>query len=212
MIDRKGLQEMKTRKIICPCCEKEVDIPLHEYSTGFDFDYSILLNSTREFYDLVDLCPACGYTMLFDNGISDEMKEYVASNTYQNVLKNPDIEEGLKKWILIAMLSEFDENYTEAGIEYTKAYDYLELKGMPLDKRLIEKAASCFLAAADEYQSFQDAFLAVDSMRRDGEMEQAKRFLDITLKTFSGELVDELAWKEQMWIELDETEKGFFDL
>lgn len=184
---------MEAKRIICPCCGKEVDIPLHEYSTGFDFNYSILLNSTREFFNLVDICPKCGYTMLFDNGISDEMKEYVRSDEYRNILNNPDIEEGLKKWILIAMLSEYDENYTEAGIEYTKAYDYLELKGMPLDKRFIEKAASCFLSAADEYQSFSDAFLAVDAMRRDGEIEKAKRFFKIVLETFDGELVDKLA-------------------
>lgn len=203
---------METKKIICPCCGNEVDIPLHEYSRGYDFNYSILLNSVKEFFNLVDMCPDCGYTMLFDNGISNEMREYVKSEEYRNILLNPDIEEGLKKWILISMLSEYDENYTEAGIEYTKAYDYLEIKGMPLDKRLIEKAASCFLGAAEEYTSFSDAFLAVDSMRRDGEIEKAKAFFKTVLETFEGELVDTLAWKEQMWLDLNETEKRYLDL
>ena len=123
-----------------------------------------------------------------------------------------NIEYGLKNWILLAMILEKDENYTEAGIAYCKAYDYLELKSMQLDKRLIEKAASCYLSAADEYTSFIDAILAVDAMRRDGEFEQAKHFLDIIVDTFSGELVDKLVWKERMWIDLKETKKRYLDV
>ena len=203
---------MESKKIICPCCGKSVNIPLREYSTGYDFNYSILINSTKEFFDLVDICPECGYTMLFDNGVSDEMRLYIESDEYKQILANTDIEEGLKKWILIAMLSEFDENYTEAGIEYMKAYDYLEIKSLPLDKRLIEKAASCFLSAADEYTSFIDAFLAVDSMRRDGEFQQARKFLQTTKETFSGDGVDKLVWKEQMWLDIKETEKRYLDI
>lgn len=203
---------MEVKRMVCPCCERNIEIPLRKYSTGYDFNYSILINSVEEFFDLVDICPECGYTMLFDNGISEEMKEYVKSDEYRQILLNPNIESGLKKWILIAMLSEYDENYTEAGIEYMKAYDYLELKGMPLDKRLIEKAASCFLSAADEYTSFIDAFLAVDSMRRDGEFERAQKFLQTTTETFSGEAVDRLVWKERMWINIEETKKRYLDI
>ena len=54
-----------------------MDIPLDKYSTGFDFNYSILINSIEEFFNLVDICPKCGAAMLFDNGFSDEMREYV---------------------------------------------------------------------------------------------------------------------------------------
>ena len=203
---------MEHKRIICPCCEKEVDIALNKYSTGFNFNYSILINSEEEFFDLVDMCPECGYTMLFNNGISDEMKEYVASDEYRNILYCGDIEIGLKKWILLAILSEYDGNYTEAGIAYTKAYDYLELKKMSLDKRLIEKAASCFLSAVDKDTSFIDAYLAIDSMRRDGNMESAKRFLDITCETFSGKLVDDMEWKENIWIQINDMEKKYLDI
>lgn len=207
---RMNREESKTIK--CPCCKRKVEIPLNEYSGRFDFDFTILLNSEREFFNLVEMCPKCGYTMLFDKEVSKEMKRYIKSDEYKNILKNPNIEEGLKKWILIAMLSEYNKNYTEAGIEYTKAYDYLELKDMPLDKRLIEKAASCFLSAADENQSFPESILAVDCMRRDGEMEKAKNFFEVVLNTFTGELVDKLAWKEKMWLDLNDTEKGYLDL
>ncbi len=208
----KDIFETKYKRILCPCCGKMVHIPLHKYSTGFDFNYSVLINSVEEFFDLVDLCPECGYVMLFDNGISEEMQVYITSDEYRNIIMNDEIEEGLKKWMLLAILSEYDENYTEAGIAYTKAYDYLEIKEMELDKKLIEKAASCFLSAADEYASFVDAILAVDAMRRDGEMEQAKRFLEIITETFHGELVDKLTWKEHMWIDLNITEKRFLDI
>lgn len=203
---------MEFKHIICPCCGKEVDIPLGEYSTGFDFNYSILINSINEFFDLVDICPNCGYAMLFGNNVSNETKLYIQSEEYRNILGNSDIESGLKNWILLAMILEKDENYTEAGIAYCKAYDYLELKSMQLDKRLIEKAASCYLSAADEYTSFINAILAVDAMRRDGEFERAKHFLDITVDTFSGELVDRLVWKERMWLDLRETEKRYLDI
>lgn len=195
---------MKTKKMICPCCDKEIKLP---YRGDVTLHYSSLINEEYGFYDLVDICPECGYTMLFDNGISDEMKEYVKSDEYRNILLNPKVEEGLKKWMLIAMLSEYDENYTEAGIEYMKAYDYLEYKDMPLDKRLIEKAASCFLSAVEEYTSFVDAILAVDCMRRAGEMKQAARFLNITKETFTGELVDKLVFHEDAWILLNQTQK-----
>ncbi len=189
-----------------------MDIPLGKYSTGFDFNYSILINSTEEFFDLVDICPDCGYVMLFDNGISEEMKEYVASDKYRNILQNEGLEEGLKKWILYAILTEFDENHTEAGIAYLKAYDYLELKEMAADHRLIKKAAACFLRAVKEYGTFSDAVLAADSMRRDGEMEKARSFLDTVDETFEGELAEELIQKERAWIDLNETEKKYLDI
>ena len=200
------------KHITCPCCSKEVNIPLGKFSTGFDFNYSILINSQTEFFDLVDICPECGLAMLFDNGVSDEMREYIKSAEYRNILNNNEIEYGLKKWILLAMVSENDENYTEAGIAYMKAYDYLELKDMELDQRLIEKAASCFLSAVEEYNSFIDVFLAVDCMRRDGEMEEAKRFLETISSTFSGELVDELVWKEEAWINLKDKKKRYLEI
>ena len=204
--------EMKVRTIICPCCKKNINIPIQEYHTEFDFNYSTLLNSTKEFFDLVEICPECGYTMLFDNGISDKVKNFIASDEYRKLWFDQSLENGLKKWIMIAMLSEYDENYTEAGIEYTKAYDYLELKNMPLDKHLIEKAAVCFLNASDEYGTFLDAFLAVDSMRRDGEIDRAKQLLKVILETFEGNLVDKLTWKEQMWLDINETEKRYLDI
>ena len=100
------------KHITCPCCSKEVNIPLGKFSTGFDFNYSILINSQTEFFDLVDICPECGLAMLFDNGVSDEMREYIKSAEYRNILNNNEIEYGLKKWILLAMVSEKDENYT----------------------------------------------------------------------------------------------------
>ncbi len=203
---------MEYKHILCPCCQKEVDIPLGKYSTGFDFNYSILINSTEEFFDLVDICPDCGYVMLFDNGISEEMKEYVASDKYRNILQNEGLEEGVKKWILYAILTEFDENHTEAGIAYLKAYDYLELKEMAADHRLIKKAAACFLRAVKEYGTFSDAVLAADSMRRDGEMEKARSFLDTVDETFEGELAEELIQKERAWIDLNETEKKYLDI
>lgn len=203
---------MDYKHITCPCCKKEVDIPLYKYSKGFDFNYSILINSIEEFFDLVDICPNCGYTELFDNGISEEMKVYVSSEEYRSVLNNPEIEAGLKRWILLAMLCELDENFTEAGIAYTKAYDYLELRNMEMDHRFIEKAASCFLAAADENTSFIDAILAVDSMRRDGDVEAATRFLGVIKETFNGELVDKLVGKEEIWLSIGEKEKRYLDI
>ncbi|MDO4960714.1 MAG: hypothetical protein Q4E57_02490 [Eubacteriales bacterium] len=228
---------MKFKKIICPCCHKEVDIPLGKYSTGFDFDYSILLNSTEEFFDLVDICPECGYAMLFDNGAGEEMCEFVRSEQYRNILHDPDMEDGLKKWILLAMLSELDEKFTEAGIEYTKAYDYLVLKGMSLDKNLLKKAAACFLAAveeadndandnltdsvndddhadeaAEEYVPFTEAFLAVDCLRRAGDFETASALLEAISETFEGELTDRVIWKEKMWLDLRIEEKRILDI
>lgn len=203
---------MDFKTIVCPCCNKEVNIPLNKYSSGFDFNYSILINSKEEFFDQVDLCPECGYVMLFDNGISDEMKEYIKTDEYQSILNNNELEEGLKKWILYAILTEFDENYTEAGIAYTKAYDYMELKDMEPDARLINKAVSCFLRAAVEYTSFIDAFLGVDAMRRSGDFEGATSTLDTTCETFEGELVENLVWKERLWIKYKTPKKMYLEI
>lgn len=203
---------MEYKHITCPCCGREVDIPLDKYSTGFDFNYSILINSIEEFFNLVDICPECGAVMLFDNGFSDEMREYVQSDEYKKILNDNTIEEGLKKWILLGLLSDNDENYTEAGIAFVKAYDYMELKEMEVDCRLIEKAASCFLTAADEYTSFIDSILAIDCMRRDGEFDAARRFLDTVKETFNGEIVDEMVWQEDALLTVNERKKRFLPI
>ena len=203
---------MDYRHTTCPCCGKEVDIPLGEYGTDFDYNYSVIVNSTEEFFDLVEMCPECGYVELFDNGVSDEMKEYVRSEEYVSILNNEELEQGLKKWILLGKLTEFDENYTEAGIAYMKVYDYIELKGMMPDKRFIEKAASCFLSAVTEYYSYQDAMLAVDSMRRDGDFENAEHFLDVVCSNFEGKEVDYLAAKERAAIHAESIDKYYLEI
>jgi hypothetical protein len=190
----------------------ESEIPVNENNLGFDVDYTTLINSRSEFFDLVDMCPKCGYVSLFDNGISDEMADFVKSEEYQSIVSNQDIETDLKKWILLGMLSELDENYTEAAIEYMKVYDYLELKEMPMDDRFIKKAVECFLKATDENQSFMDAFFAVDCLRRDGEFEKAQSFLHTIKDTFEGNPVEYLIEKEQMWLDLHITEKRHFDI
>lgn len=203
---------MDYRHTTCPCCGKEVDIPLGEYGTDFDYNYSVIVNSTEEFFDLVEMCPECGYVELFDNGVSDEMKEYVRSEEYVSILNNEELEQGLKKWILLGKLTEFDENYTEAGIAYMKVYDYIELKGMMPDKRFIEKAASCFLSSLEMFMSFSDAILAVDSIRRDGEFEKAEHLLEIISNTFEGEIVERLSIKERAAIDIESTDKYYLDI
>ena len=207
-------ENLKEKEGICPCCKQNIDKPFEYIGTSDWNIYVQLINDVdlNNFSDIVNICPKCGYAELFDNGISDEMKEYIQTDEYRNILLNQNIDFDLKKWILVAMLSEYDNNYTEAGIEYTKAFDYMELKDMQPFKNLIEKAASCFLSAATEYKSFLDGFLAVDSMRRDGEMEDAKKFFETLCNTFEGELVDKLAWKENMWIDLNESEKRYLDI
>lgn len=203
---------MEYNHIVCPCCGKEVDIPLLQYSTGFDFNYSILINSEVEFFDLVDICPECGYVMLFDNGISDEMKEYIKSAEYQNILNATGLEDGLRKWLLYAILCEFDRNYTEAGIAYTKAYDYQVLKGFEPDKRLIMKAASNFITSLDEYTSVIDGFLAVDSLRRAGEKDRAAGVIKVLRELFEGEDLEKFLYKEEMLLSLNITEKRYLDI
>ena len=203
---------MEYKKIICPCCNKEVSIPISKYGTDYEFDYGTLINSEEEFFDLIDMCPECGYVMLFDYGVSELNREFIESDYYQEIRNNPDIEEGLKKWILYAVYSESYENYTEAGIAYTKAYDYLELKNMELDQRLILKAAYCFLKSAEENNSFIDIYLGVDAYRRAGESERAEKLLDSACEVYKGELVDDLVWQEKMHIFLGSTKKEYLDI
>jgi len=200
------------RELTCPCCGKKVSIPIDPASRDFDFNYSILINSYEEFFDMVDMCPECGYVFLFEKSVDEDEREYIASDEYKNILNDKDMDEGLKKWVLYAVLSEHVENFTEAGIAYMKAYDYLELKNMDLNKRFIEKSASCFLASAEKKVSFTETILAVDCLRRDGEFEQAKGILDLAKDTFEGGLVDALTDKEAMWIDLKETAKRYLDI
>lgn len=203
-------KEQDYKQIICPCCNKQVEIPVGV--TGINFNYSTLINDREYFFDLVDICLKCGCVMLFDNSISEEMKEYIKSEEYTSILNNDYLELGFKKWLLLAFLCEEAENYTEAGIAYTKAYDYLELKGMELDHRLIKKASSCFLATLESNPNFIDAFMAIDSLRRDGDMEAARSFHKAVSESFSGELPSRILWREDMWIDLNNTEKYYLDI
>ena len=162
----------------CPCCNKiqniEIDTSVLELG---DIDYGVLINDTDYFFNLIQKCPECGYTMLFDNGIDDDIRAFVASEKYQEIA-NADIEEGFKNWLLYATLVEEDGNLTEAGIAFTKCYDYLELKNMKLNPSFLYEAAQCFLGAAEEYDSMIDLYLGIDALRRVGEFERAQQLLD----------------------------------
>ena len=205
---------MEYREIICACCGKKVGIPIDPKSRNFDFNYSILINSYDEFFDMVDMCPECGYVFLFDTDgwVDDDMREYISSSEYRDILNNPNLESGLKKWILYAILQEHVDAFTVAGIAYMKAYDYLELKNMELDKRLIEKSASCFLSAEEKKLSFTDGLLAVDALRRDGDFERATHILKHLSGMFEGKIVDKNVEDEKMWIILKETAKRILDI
>lgn len=195
---------------ICPCCGKKLNFPVYEFE--IDVNYTALYNMTEGFFDLVQMCPYCGFTMLFEHVITDDIKEYINSDEYKAILHNPNIDDKFKKWILIALWSEHHGIYTEAGIEYAKAFDYLIANNMYLDMQLIEKAASCFLSAVHEYEDFPEAILAIDCMRRDGEMEMAKQLLYSVLDSFGGNLVMQLTNEQFMWIENNDTSKKYIAL
>ena len=196
----------------CPCCNKiqniEIDTSVLELG---DIDYGVLINDTDYFFNLIQKCPECGYTMLFDNGIDDDIRAFVASEKYQEIA-NADIEEGFKNWLLYAALVEEDGNLTEAGIAFTKCYDYLELKNMKLNPSFLYEAAQCFLGAAEEYDSMIDLYLGIDALRRVGEFERAQQLLDTLKANFSGDVVDDLVWQEQMNIDLKSMRKEYLDI
>ena len=195
---------------ICPCCGKELNFPVYEFET--DLSYTSLYNMTEDFSDLVQMCPYCGFTMLFEHVITDDIKEYINSDEYTTILHNPNIDEKLKKWLLIALWSERHGFYAEAGVEYSKAFDYLKLNNLPLDMSLIEKAASSFLSAFYKNEEFPESILAVDCMRRNSEMEMAKKLLDSVLDSFGGKLVIQLTDEQFMWIENNDTSKKYIAL
>lgn len=203
---------MEYKNTKCPCCKKNIKIPISDAIIGLDYSYSSLINATEGFFNLVNLCPECGFVAFYDNGINEDMRRCVASEAYQNILHDETIESGLRNWILLAILNEADENYSEAAIAYLKAYDYLILKSMEPDSRLIKKAASCFLSAADEYSSFADAILAVDCLRRDGDFDNAYEFLNTICNTFQGEIVDKHASRERFWMEMNDRTKRLLDV
>lgn len=196
----------------CPCCNKIQNIEIDKSTLELgDIDYGVLINDTDYFFNLIQRCPDCGYTMLFDNGIDDDMRTFVASEKYQDVV-NTNMEEGFKNWLLYASLVEEDGNLTEAGIAFTKCYDYLELKNMRLDPSFLYEAAQCFLGAAEEYDSMIDLYLGIDALRRVGEFDRAQQLLDTLKENFSGDVVDDLVWQEQMHIDLKSMRKEYLDI
>lgn len=196
----------------CPCCNKIQNIEIDKSTLELgDIDYGVLINDTDYFFNLIQRCPECGYTMLFDNGIDDDMRAFVASKKYQDVV-NTNMEEGFKNWLLYASLVEEDNNLTEAGIAFTKCYDYLELKNMRLDPSFLYEAAQCFLGAAEEYDSMIDLYLGIDALRRVGEFERAQQLLDTLKENFSGDVVDDLVWQEQMHIDLKSMRKEYLGI
>lgn len=203
---------MIKKHIICPCCGKESNVDIPDKCNDISLNYSELINDTEYFFELVDLCPECGYAMLFDNNATSESKEFIKSDYYKSILNTTDLEEGLKRWILLALICEIDEDYTHAAISYLKAFDYVEIRKIADDKRFIEKAASLFLAAAEENASFVDSFLAVDCLRRDGDFEKALVLIEAIEKTYEGELVEKLLDKEKVLMDIGVMGKRIIDM
>ena len=211
-IKNKDGQKINFIRKTCPCCNKIQNIEIDKSTLELgDIDYGVLINDTDYFFNLIQRCPECGYTMLFDNGIDDDMRAFVASEKYQEIV-NANMEEGFKNWLLYAALVEEDNNLTEAGIAFTKCYDYLELKNMKLDPSFLYEAAQCFLGAAEEYDSMIDLYLGIDALRRVGEFERAQQLLDTLKENFSGDVVDDLVWQEQMHIDLKSMRKEYLDI
>ena len=203
----KTLSFKLNKHISCPCCENEVDIPTSD-DYLYDLDEIDLINLTDGFFNALDMCPICGYVYLPDDEISDDTRNIVKSNTYQAIFKT-DIENGLKKWLLYGKLAELHNCLFEAGIFYTKAYDYIELKGMELDTSVIKKATACFDVACeddslDEEEFFIASILLIDSLRREGTNESFKHANELLKFFMDGseeEYKNSIAWQEKIWIE-----------
>ena len=200
-------------KHTCSNCNKTVTRMFKKYD-DWEFNYSTLINSRKEFFNKVELCPECGYVMLFNNtDVSKQTKKYIKTNkVYLSTLKAKGYEPGFKKWLLFAYLSEYNCNYTEAGIAYTKAYDFLEFNNLPLDPILLTFASDCFLAAVKNHSTYIDALLAVDAMRRAGKFDLALETLSSMKNIYKKDKIDLLIEKEKVWITAKSKHKYNLDI
>lgn len=212
------------KTLICPCCKKEVSISKKEYNTGYDYpkekgfseyDAMILINSRNGFEDIIDICPNCGYTMLYEDiPISNKTKTVLTSPDYRNILKSC-MDESMKKWILLSYICMAGEEYSEAGVAYLKAYECQELKGLKTDISLLMNAYECFKKAAVKDEAFLDAIMGDDCMRRTGDFDKAMNSLMETKKFFSDELDaddEHLINMEWSYISIKVKEKRELDL
>lgn len=192
----------KTKSVKCPCCKNKIEIQVDKSVEN----YLDTLSPTQLIDSLIDdvfnsiyMCPICGYVCMYEDDFDDELDDNeidnIASDKYQSIFQS-DIDNILKSWILYATLLEFYEEWLDAGICYTKAYDYIELKQLEIDPQIKQyicsKASFCFLSVAENIQSEDDItdecilahMLTIDILRREGDFDKSISMLNLLKDTF----------------------------
>lgn len=207
--------------IKCPCCGQTQSIRQSYYYDKFDWaDEEQLINSTKEFFDLIIMCPSCYYTMLdIIDTETDDIKAFVRSDEYRKWL-SLNLDMNLKKWILYALINEHAGDIDIACIAYLKAYDYMELKNLSLNSSLIDNAISLALQVistmnedpmqmSDEDKNYYMLFaiIVIDSLRRISDRKSSHDFIVTSMATYVDPYIDLVCIQEQRWLEENNSSK-----
>ena len=175
------------RVTTCDCCgqDKPVRVWKHSFEQANQFD--VVFNDDKDYVELVDRCPNCGYVKYIDIDVTDEIKEYVSREDYQTFANRQDYPDWLVTWYLYAMLCQFRKDYVCAMLAWVKIYDYaLTLHNKHLYD-VLDHFWPCYNAYLDELGKQSGQFdnmsifvmtMAVDVARRHSRWDDASNILN----------------------------------
>ena len=178
------MSTFKESKTKCAVCDNTVAQRFMMSSNSFsyaDLDFRPAGMMRMAMSAQLNYCPHCGYVSS-DVGelVYEDVKKYVKSSEYQNIVKNYS-DETAKKFYLFAMIREHYKNYESAQYNYLRAawfYDDVGEEDSARQSRL--KSIDCY--SHFDSLSIDDYLVLIDMYRRINDFETALKEIEIAEK------------------------------
>lgn len=159
-------------KIKCACCGKisDQEIMLSYSSFGApDLDYKKSGMASRAFIYGLQICPECNYIA---NDISDKVAENLVAHEkdyYKEAIKN-EIDLNVKKFFLMALINEDNEEFNKAADNYIFAFWLTENYDEKLANKFLLRAINVRKKIFDKLNAFEFV-QTIDLLRRNKEFD-----------------------------------------
>lgn len=165
----------RNEELICPVCGQTFSAKvIMSYSVNGNFRSLDGDPHVPELFDMVCLCPHCGYAFTDPKEEADAYtRTIVHSENYQKVFQAEDVPETARKLLLAGYLAEQKGDAGKASVQYLHAYWFFRNNGLAGIEEARDKAIEGMEKYLESKADKHAAMVLVDLLRQKGAFEAA---------------------------------------
>ena len=183
------MSTFRFEELTCPFCGKTFSAKVvMSYSTNGSFRSLDGDPHVPEIFDMVHLCPHCGYAFSDPKAEIDAYtRMIVRSENYQKIFQAEEVPSTARKLLLSAFMAEQKEERGKAAMQYLHACWYFRDNNLPGKGEALEKTIGALERYLEANVDKNAAMTLVDLLRQKGAFDEAFETVNSLGKFLKGE-------------------------